>query len=312
MAGEGTWRPFLDEVVLKGAVAHALDILSAKALNQARTDLATSRTRLGSIAAVHALIVTALAKIATHAGEASDAMVLAAAELVKGVTDLDAGITAQNSAISTALTNAITELGKVNTDLTAAEGVWTSQAHHMTTDDATVDMNAQDYLEAGDAKIDQVNLGAEVAELYATYTQREIDLAGLWAAKRADFLTEAQRHTETMNGYFGEAVNRLGLISRYIEQSEAHGGLAGGYVAIAVQRLGMCQEYSRESQQRIEEERTYIAEAEQYRAVAAQEVEASNLYRQKSIDAMAEFKGVLNDRAQYRTNVFSASTSQPR
>lgn len=312
MANEGTWRPFLDEVVLKGARAYALRLLAVKAEHQSKTDLATARTRMGSIAAIHTLTDAALDKIATHVAEADTALDKVATHVT---TEMDAALDqvgTQASAAVTALTNAVTELGKVNTDVTNADGVWTSQAHHMVTDDASVDKNAQDYLEDGDAFFNVVTVGREVAERHALYAQREIELATLWDSKRKDFLVSAARHVETMNGYFAEAANRIGLALRYIEEARGRYDMAIAFIQEAQSRLGMAQEYAREAQGRIQEMNVYIDEATRYQALAEQELQLSDRYRSESDRGMQEFQEVLADRAQYRTNISTASARQPR
>jgi len=373
MSGEGTWRPFLDEVVLKGARVYALRMLSIKRVHQAVTDLATARLRLTSIAAIHilcdnaldavpthagyaktaldavsALIIgasgasAALAKVATHAGTEADA---AADKIAAQVDDaniaLDAcfAIVAAITGVSGDLPNAIVELGKVNADLlTGAEGVWADEVKYIT--GGTAITGAQPLLETGKALINTVNVGDSVAEQYASYSQREAEIAALWGQKRAHFLEEAARHADTMNGYFTAAIQRLGVMARYIDEaagriamanayrdeasvrvnmadafiSEANGRLssANGYVSEAQARLATCQEYAREASQRIDEMRTYIQESEQYQLAADREMAASTRYQVLASEAMAEFQAVLADRAQYRTNVAVAAARQPR
>ena len=320
MTGEGTWRPFLDEVVLKGARAYALRMLAIKRGHQAVVDLATARSRLGSIAAIHTLCDLALDQVAVSAGTVAGETGTAIAALNKVLTYVaQAGsaldkVATEVTALTTpggVLASALVELGKVNTDLaTGAEGVWTDEVKYIT--GSTGITGAQPHLESGDDKIDLINKGDRVAEMYAAYAGVEIAIAQLWEGKRAHFLEEAARHVDTMNGYFSDAVQRLGICARVVDEAGGRNTMAQEYINEAQMRLGVCQEYSREASYRIEEMQTYSAEADRYMAAADRETAASTRYHQLATEAMAEFQGVLADRAQYRTNVAVASTRQPR
>ncbi len=310
----GTWRPFLDEVVLKGAYAYALRMLSIKADHQARVDLASARTELGLTTAVHVLVNTALNAVATAGGVAVTAITAVAAFITAGGTALD-GVATQVTALTTASTGvlalAIAELAKANADLlTGAEGVWTDEVKYIS--GSTGIIGAQPYLETGDGKIDTVNIGDRAAEMYHLYAGREVEIAALWDAKRKDFLTEAARHIDTMNGYFTEAVQRLGIASRVIEEAGGETNLALAKVREAEASLGVCQARSQEAQFRIAEIQSHISEAETFIASATMEFQASDKYYMKYKDEMGEFKEVLKDRAQYRTNITSVSLKQPR
>ncbi|GAH36621.1 unnamed protein product, partial [marine sediment metagenome] len=57
---EGSYPNFLDDTVVLAASAYALFSLGVKYVGQAVTDLASARTALGSIAAIHTLADTAL------------------------------------------------------------------------------------------------------------------------------------------------------------------------------------------------------------------------------------------------------------
>ena len=306
----GTWRPFLDEVILKGSRGYALRMMAIKAEHQAKTDLGTSRTRLGSIAAIHTLVGTALTRIVTNITAAGTA--LAKVDLHTTThADADlAGMDAQVTAVGTALTNAVTELGKVNADLIAAEGVWTSEVTRIDGSGGVV--GAGPYLQAGDAFINVVNLGKDVAELYSVYAQRETDIAILYDRKRAHFLEEAARHADTMNGYIAEASQRIGLTQSMVASANAEVSIARALVEEAAGRLGMAQEDAREAQYRIEDMRTYVMEAERYELLATREMELADRYRAESDRVLKEFQEVLNDRAQYRTNLTNVSGRQPR
>ena len=309
----GTWRPFLDEVVLKGARAYALLMLATKAEHQSKTDLATARTRLGSIAAIHTLVGTALGKITTQVGEAGTALAKVDVHITTDAEIAFDAVATEITTAKTALTNAVTELGKVNTDATAAEGIWTDEVKYISgAAGPPVITGAQPYLETGDDKINLVNIGDRVAELYAIYAQRETEVASIWADKRKDFLVEAMRHVDTMQGYLTEAATRLNFARAFIDEGQGRIQMSLGFVQEAQGRIGMAQEWAREAQSRLQECATYISEAEHYQSIASKELEIAARYREDGLLNLAEFHKVLEDRAQYRTSVTGASLRQPR
>jgi hypothetical protein len=61
----GSWPRFLDEVLLIGASGYALMIESLQRMHQSVVDLATARTRLSSIAAVHTVVGTTITNLMT-------------------------------------------------------------------------------------------------------------------------------------------------------------------------------------------------------------------------------------------------------
>ena len=312
MAGEGTWRPFLDEVILKGGRAYGLRMLSVKAMHQAKLDLASSRLSLGSIAAIHTLCATALGNVDTYASDADTALdqviaLLAADGPADAALDqVDTQMTEVTGA-SKALANAVAELGKINANLTAAEGVWSSEEQHMT----PVGTSAEGFLGSGGAFINAVNLGNDVARLYKEYAETEVALAALWDSKRKDFLTEAEGHVSTMNGYLAEAMQRISVARAFIDEGQVRVNVVQTYINEAAERLGICQEFTREAEGRLAEMQIHIVEAEQFQLSSDRELAISDRYRSLSTEAMVEFQTVLHDRAQYRTNIMSSSVRQP-
>lgn len=135
---DGTWKPQLDEVVLKGAGGYCLITKALELRHSARTRQTSGVTALGELAAIATQIDTALTNTQTQASSASsdleaidgklddmvaalaassgflasagDALVLAEAQAVSAASDI--------SAIDTPLSDADAELGKVDSFLT--------------------------------------------------------------------------------------------------------------------------------------------------------------------------------------------------
>lgn len=135
---DGTWKPQLDEVILKGAGGYCLITKALELRHSARTRQTSSITALGELAAIANQIDTALTNTQTQASSASSdlgdideklddmvaalaassgflasagaALVLAEAQAADAVTDIDA--------IDAPLVSANSELGRVNSYLT--------------------------------------------------------------------------------------------------------------------------------------------------------------------------------------------------
>ena len=108
----GSCPEYLDELVLVGAAGYALLTEAAERENQAVTDLATARTRLGNIAAIHTTFTT------LH-GLADTALVAAVTALALGkgqvelsgktiTTEVDAAVAALASLVALDVSNTIT------------------------------------------------------------------------------------------------------------------------------------------------------------------------------------------------------------
>jgi hypothetical protein len=141
-ATAGTCPAFLDETVNLATAAYALFIKAVQYEHQAVTDLASARTALGLLAAIHILVDADLDKVATYNDDANTAL-----DLVKTNNDL------ADVALDLALGYIVTGYGKltsmtaiytlVGTDLTtnanAAFGAATTALTGLTTPLAAID-----------------------------------------------------------------------------------------------------------------------------------------------------------------------------
>ena len=112
----------------------------------------------------------------------------------------------------------MTELASVATQLTSAEGVWTSEVAWL--EPAAGNPNVEDLLEAGDDLINTVNVGSDVPELYRRFAETTVLVARAYEQKRADFLTEAARLIDKANLWVGEAQNRIQNAGQYLQLAE--------------------------------------------------------------------------------------------
>jgi hypothetical protein len=143
----GSYPSFLDDTIMLAASAYALLSLAMSYEHQAVTDLEDNRTALSPMAAIHALIDTALDKVSTHVAFMStslDAAVVqaAAAATALGKINNDAGktyLTDADTALDafiTAISLGATALAKVDTYLAGATDSFKAQLIKITTDAA--------------------------------------------------------------------------------------------------------------------------------------------------------------------------------
>lgn len=180
--GPGSYPDVLDEVVLIGSGGHAL-LIEAQQYEQAA---ATAITSLNS----------ALTNVIKYLNNNSSVDL---AGLLQDITD-DA------ASLRTALTTAVDAANAYLDDVD-------------TTDLGKASVGAEAYTETGDDKIDAVNIGALVAENYATYSGARVNIANA-------------RITAAL-GYIQEATTRLANLRTYIEQAGGYSQLAQGFVAEA-------------------------------------------------------------------------------
>lgn len=74
LEAEGSYPSFLDDTVILGASAYAIFSLGTSYFNQVVTDLASARTALGSVTAIHAKVTTALDSAKTALAAATSAL----------------------------------------------------------------------------------------------------------------------------------------------------------------------------------------------------------------------------------------------
>ena len=283
--GIGSFPSFLDEVICVGAGAYALLMKAYQYEHQAVTDAASARTALGYLADIHILCDDALDKIATYMetnGTTDNAV-----DVLSNITD---DIGELRTAITGALEAADNYLDEVDTtDLTGAEGVWTSEALLITAADGN--------LTTGIATINKVNVGSDVPELYRRYADTELAQAQLWDAKRKDFLQEATARTNAAMMFIQMVAQRLSNLRSYIDESE-------GWVRIA-------ETFMAEAQGRIAEMDRHLAETTQYTYLIDRDLTLADRWRAEGLEKRNEFWSVLRDKSEYRKRTSSTPVKQP-
>jgi len=261
--GEGSpasYPSVLDEVIAIGAGGYALLIEAQQYEQQAVTDLASLRTELGYITAVHTSFATAIGKVITYLETNTNQ------NTQYWLTKLTTDIAELRDAMVDSLTNAHTYLNAV-----------------ATTDLGKANVGAEAYTEAGDDKINVVNLGSRVAENYADFSRARVDIANARIAAAM--------------AYIQEAGIRLSNLSTYTSQASGWSDVAAGFISEAQQHL-----------QRIDR---YLAEAGIYSEAANGDLVLSDRFRTEGLNRLNEFHQILKSKAEYRRRTSSIPLKQP-
>jgi len=241
---EGSYPNFLDDTIILAASAYALFTLALEYEGQAVTDLASLRTALGNISGIHTLASAALDKVEDY---------------------LETNNTTDNAV--DVLSNITDDIANLRTALAAAMG-------HMLTyinNASTSVTNADNLLVTGITKINLVNLGSRVAELYGEYANSRV--------------AQATARINAAMAYSQEASAILSNIRSYIEE-------AWGWNRIA-------EDFISEAATRISEMDRYLAEAAQYATTAPNDLALANRYREEAIERRNEVWAIWRDAPQY-------------
>ena len=296
-----TYPGFMDEVACIGAGAYALFVKALQFEHQAVTDLASMRTALGSIAAIHTLTATALGKVTTYATDmdtALDAFITNIAHATTALGKVDTYLAGASESTKFLLAKITTDAAELRTAIeTALDGV----ATYLTGASAP---STKKYLDDGDAFINTVNVGSDVAENYANYAATCVGLA---------------------NGLISEATVRLANLRAYIEQANGYTTIAEGFIAEGSQRsvvaeafiseangrYNMCQAFLGEAAGRMGQMDRYLTEARQYQDGAGTDMLLADRFRAEALERFNEFYGILKNRAEYRKRVSTTAVTQP-
>jgi len=209
----GSYPEYLDEVVAIGAAAYAYLTEAGQYEQQAATDLASARTQLGLIAAVHILAAAASAKVVTYLE-------------TNGTTDNAKDVLAN-------ITDDIAELRtKIITAIDAAAYIL-AQVTTIDLDKATTGGEA--YLDTGDDTIPTVNLADNVPENYALYGRVRTEMAQARIATALGFIQESQLRVNSLLSYVTEAGGWMRIAEDFIAEAQARIAEIDRYLAEAAQ-----------------------------------------------------------------------------
>lgn len=368
-SANGSYPAFLDEVVLIGTSGYALLIEMNQRLHAAVADLTSARTRLGSIAAIHTVVGTTLTDLMTteytalRASLASakaefvlanaqlDVPVAASAELEDAKTAVELGVTsiAKVSAILDiantladkveALLNGATTSAESYLDIANAELLLGNVALDvMPVELSSGTRNADNYLDQGDGKIDGINTGEDVGNLFQRFAGSKTQMAqtyGQEAAARYEhgrtlislaggYSTAAQAMISNVNAYFKEAELRLAEANGDIAVATNNIAISNGWVAAAVgfinngrgyleaaaNEVAEISVYVSQMRERISEMRVYNEEATAYQTSAVSERESAAAFEREAEKRIASFFSILADRQQIMTHPVASSVYQ--
>jgi hypothetical protein len=244
----GSYPEFMDEVVSIGGRAYALMMKGVQYEHQAVTDMAAMKTVITQatigLIAIHALVKAALLLAATDLA-ASTAMGVTATGIF---TEVEAAMDASYAALGT---------------ITA----------YMTGSTAP---SIVKYLGDGDAYIDTLNIGSQVAQVFASYAQRCSELASVIAGQAAAYQTEASARLQTSDRWYQSGMG-------YIQQANSY----------------------------LQEIAAYLEEASRYADIVNGDLVMSDRFRTEGMSRMDEFLTVLKSKSEWRRKVAGVPVSQP-
>jgi hypothetical protein len=211
------------------------------ALDKVTTHVGTdAETALDKVTANVVDSNTALDKVATHAGTEADA----------ALDKVDTYLVGGSNSAKAAVDGAQTELDLANGALDKVTGELLSST-----------LNADDYLDTGDALINTVNVGESPAQLNRLYAETKVNMA------RA-FIEEAAGRVRHAEGLVQESSQWIGIATGFVNEAQGRITEAQAFVAESIQRLSMAGTYISEGNVRIAQAGAFIAEAVQRRAEA--------------------------------------------
>jgi len=127
------------------------------------------------------------------------------------------------TAVDTALGKVADEMINLEDIIGGADNVWEDEASILS-DMSTALIAAGSSLSSGESKINTVNVGDNVPELYRDYANVEVAIAErhyliarAWEQKRIDILTEVARYVDKADAWTAEAQGRIANASLYLE-----------------------------------------------------------------------------------------------
>ncbi|KKN34175.1 hypothetical protein LCGC14_0796290 [marine sediment metagenome] len=289
-ATAGTAPLFYDEILVKGGEAYSWLIRAAVLEHSAQARFESAVTILGTTIN-HTAATTALAAGSTAAAAATTTLALIASDNV-------------HAGAETALNKAKTELDLITAlstgnelyDAINVEDCDSQNEGAIFLSTATADaISAESYLTAGDAKINLVNLGDEVARLNLEYANG----AGAINDRLRDHvrlhLERGTLHMQTISGYLNEATTRLQKVVMYVQEAQTEVTNANAYA-----RIG--EGYEADIANLIQEAGFYIQ-------MGTQELQLAVLYREMGIERRDEFWAILGSRHQLGTDKHSTQRS---
>lgn len=261
-----------DEIIIKGAEAYCWLIEAAQQEHTAIDYLVTAATTLENCWK------------STDSGalkDAETALAAASAALVK----ITGG--AYQGAATTALAAAAVELGLMPVSQTTGSELYNASqvedcdagnegATFLSTATANA-ISAEAYLTAGDAFVESVNQGVDIAPIYLTYANG----AGLIGDRLRDHarlhIEQGTLHIQVIMGYVQEAQGRLRQIENLNAEAQSEIGVGNGYA-----RVG----------------ETLVAQAQAELGIVLQRLEVAEKYREMGILRRNEFWAILGDRSQ--------------
>jgi hypothetical protein len=282
---------FSDLDLSRTEVGGVAGILSAVELNLAEVDghLTNCGTALGWLVVLNGLAddemdeapthflaaAAALAKVTTHEGESSTALAKVATACGKADAALDKvgtlGAEAQTAlgAVAGHVAGGVDALSELATILTAIDAAIYSAIGVWDTEEQPDRDGAHVYLNAGDDYINKVNVGVNVAELFARYAEVGVAAGRMADDLRQSYLAQASRLVDKLSAILGKAAQYISAANARASEATERVRIGESYIAEATQRSQVASNYLTEASQRSDISNAYIQEANQRLGIAS-------------------------------------------
>ena len=229
-----------------------LDLIAAE-LTKVNTALTNAVSRVGTTsdeALVESAVSSALSILTTAESSLSGAS--------SSLSNVDGLITGATASVNKELTDgvsylstALTELDSIATSLstqvqaayTGALAVWTDEYQNI--------LRIDGLINSGEPRINAVNLGKDVAELYARMADAVTNQSHLMDQRRKDFLGEANSRIAGLQVTLGACAQRVGVLDSYTRRAEARIASASTYINKASNQVNAATGYLGTAQQRV-------------------------------------------------------------
>ena len=169
---------------------------------------------------------------------------------------------------------------------------------------------AQTWIAEAQTRVGLISNALRILEAYVTEGRVIVDGAGQRINMANAFIAEAQARIAMSTGFVQEATGRLGVCSAFIQEAQtqiAAGGLIINKAQVYNQQaLG----YAAQADRKLALWNAYLEQGKAYQANASGRRETSNMFRVEATERLADFLGVLRDRAQTASQHQVASVLQ--
>lgn len=335
----GSFPRFLDQVMIVGAAGYALVMEGLQRKHQAVTDLASGRTSIGNIAAIHTAIGTVVTELGTTQGDINIALDLAAtafAAVAAFITSATAELALANAELDkydasggpiddsdTNLSSAITALADIDTILdkvtTHLTGVSSSAKAAFDAIDAELDKmvtsgtqaiaelasatdNADALLALGEALLNAIGNSPNPALDYIRFVESKIAMSQTYLAEGALRASFGTARLNEGTGYSNIAQTFINEATARLSHAQTLVAIVNSYLATADRHTAAGAGYLGVAEGYLSQARTKIQEGLGSVQLAAQRVSEANVHISEMNTRISQITTYLAEADRYQTS----------